>query len=370
VLAELFTAMTDGIRRASATADVIHYDWGWPDEMVGPLCKKLPRDSRILSISEWSIPIEKGGVKTVVGEYSISVVGPGPRATRNWAAAREAGLTNLAKVQLNNTWEISAVPYIPVPQLIIEHCENLRKAGISGLMASWTCGGYASPNLAASKAYYFDPAPRRDQVLDQIARQRYGAKAAALAIKAWQQFSDAFQEFPYGVAIYVIPVQHGPANLLRTHPTGHKPGMILFPHDGLKVWCGRYPPEVVQSQFNKMAARWKEGLAQFEKAAAAASASKRQNAAIDMAIAKTCYHHFQSVANQVEFYRLRDAGSTDKARMRALAESEIQLARQQFPVARDWSVVGYEASNHYYYTPLDLVEKVLNCRQILEELKG
>lgn len=370
VLAELFTAMRDGIRRASATADVIHYDWGWPDEMVGPLCRKLPSDSRILSISEWSKPVEKGGVKTVVGEYSISVVGPGPRAARNWGAASKAGLTNIAKVQWNNTWEISAVPYIPVPQLIIDHCENLRKAGISGLMASWTCGGYASPNLAAAKAYYFDPVPRREQVLNQIARQRYGAKAAPLAIAAWQQFSDAFQEFPYGVAVYVIPVQHGPANLLRTRPTGHRPGMILFPHDGLKTWCGRYPTEVVQSQFTKMATRWKEGLAQLEKAAAAASSAKRQNAAIDLAIARTCYHHFQSVANQVEFYRLREAGSTDKARMRALAQSEIQLARAQFPVARDWSVIGYEASNHYYYTPLDLVEKVLNCRQILEELKG
>ena len=89
---------------------------------------------------------------------------------------------------------------------------------------------------------------------------------------------------------------------------------------------------------------------------------------MDLAIARTCYHHFQSVANQVEFYRLREAGAADRARMRALVENEILLARAQFPVAREWSVIGYEASNHYYYTPLDLVEKVLNCRKILEEL--
>jgi hypothetical protein len=29
---------------------------------------------------------------------------------------------------------------------------------------------------------------------------------------------------------------------------------------------------------------------------------------------------------------------------------------------------AYEASNHYYYTPLDLVEKTLNCRYVMREL--
>ena len=33
-----------------------------------------------MSVSEWDKPIERGGIKTKVGEYSISAVGPGPRA--------------------------------------------------------------------------------------------------------------------------------------------------------------------------------------------------------------------------------------------------------------------------------------------------
>lgn len=368
VLAELFVAMRDGVRQGSRTADVIHYDWGWPDEMTPRLLAQLPSDTRIVSISEWSVPVERAGVRTAVGEYSISVVGPGPRAIRNWASASRAGLTNLAKVQLNNTWEISAVPYIPVPQLILQHCENLRKSGVSGLMAAWTCGGYPSPNLTAAKASYFDPMPPAAETLARVARQRYGSAGAASAVSAWKQFSDAFQEFPYGVAIYIIPVQHGPANLLRLRPTGHKPGMILFPHDGWKAWCGRYPPEIVRDQFQKMATRWKDGLSLLEEAASAAVPGKQRSAALDLAIARTCYHHFQSVANQLEFYMLRDSDSPNKTRMRELLRAEIALARAQFPVARDWSVIGYEASNHYYYRPLDLVEKVLNCRQILAEL--
>jgi hypothetical protein len=45
------------------------------------------------------------------------------------------------------------------------------------------------------------------------------------------------------------------------------------------------------------------------------------------------------------------------------------LARKQYEVARSQSTIGYEASNHYYYTPLDLAEKVLNCQQVIAQLK-
>jgi len=51
-----------------------------------------------------------------------------------------------------------------------------------------------------------------------------------------------------------------------------------------------------------------------------------------------------------------------------IAEEEIQLAKRQYAVARRDSAIAYEASNQYYYRPLDLVEKVLNCRQVIEEL--
>ena len=55
-------------------------------------------------------------------------------------------------------------------------------------------------------------------------------------------------------------------------------------------------------------------------------------------------------------------------RMRAIAAQEIELARRQFLLARQNSTIGFEASNHYFYTPLDLVEKVLNCRDIIARI--
>ena len=86
----------------------------------------------------------------------------------------------------------------------------------------------------------------------------------------------------------------------------------------------------------------------------------------DLDVARTCYHHFLSVAHQVEFY-LRRGG--DSQRLRQLAEAEIELARLQYPVARRNSTIAYEATNHYYYRPLDLVEKALNCRHLIQQLR-
>ena len=84
--------------------------------------------------------------------------------------------------------------------------------------------------------------------------------------------------------------------------------------------------------------------------------------------------HFASVANQVRFVLARDALSQPNAsdeqrqqlrqQIRQLTKSEISLARKLFSVTSQDSRIGYEASNHYFYVPLDLVEKVINCEFI------
>lgn len=100
-----------------------------------------------MSVSEWSLPIERGGVKSTVGEYSISAIGPGPRATRNWEATRKRGLKCIAKIQAGTTWELGVVPYVPAVENVARHAANLREAHVDGLMLGWTLGGYPSPNL-------------------------------------------------------------------------------------------------------------------------------------------------------------------------------------------------------------------------------
>jgi len=386
VIAEVIQTFREGVRRASARADVIAWDWEWGEDWIrngansAKVIERLPEDVALLSVSEWDKPIDRGGHPAKVGEYSISVVGPGERALGNWKLARDRGLPAFAKVQWSCTWEISAVPYIPVPNLILEHCQNLLKAGIQGLQASWTVGGYPSPNFQVAKQCYLSPVPDSNQILSEVAARRYGGAAVPEILAAWRSFSRAFLEYPMegGGIVYTIPAQHGPANLLRLHPTGYKATMMLFPYDDYQGWVGSYPVEVVEKQFEKMAALWGTGLAEFRRAMRRVPAGKLPSARKDLGIAETCYLHFKTVANQILFCRLRaeyqeaapEARAALAARMAKIAREEIELAKRQYAIARADSTIAFEASNHYYYRPLDLVEKVLNCHYILKALNS
>ena len=137
--------------------------------------------------------------------------------------------------------------------------------------------------------------------------------------------------------------------------------MILFPQDDYNAWSGRYQPATVQREFAGMADAWLTALNVFRRAVPEGSE--------DFAIAETCYIHFRSVANQIEFYLLRD-GNGSRLRMREIAAAEEALGRRMYKLARKHSVLAYEASNHYYYRPLDLAEKILNCRWIQERLSS
>ncbi len=389
IIVEVNSTIERGVHRGSPTARVIAWDWWWPDSEVEQIIAKLPKNISIQSVSEWSKPITRGGVPSVIGEYSISAVGPGPRAIRNWELARAAGLKTLAKVQVNNTWELAAVPYLPVFDLVAQHIANLREQKVNGLMLSWSLGGYASPNLEIVKAIYDAKASSKDEIVEKVlqdmAEKRYGKSGAEEARAAWRAFSKAFTEFPYGVpTLYNGPQNSGPANLLFARSTGYKSTMVCFPYDDLQGWRGVYPPEVLGDQFRKVAQRWETGLEHLEKAVAASSEGQRDDVLKELSFARAAGLHFAAAANQVEYLLARDQLAKDEAakpeekisperrvelekRIRAAITRELACARSMFACARSDSHIGYEASNQYFYIPIDLAEKVINCRYLLEQ---
>ncbi len=97
IIAEVNTIIEKGVHRGNPDAKVIAWDWGWNDSWAVDAIEQLPKSIYFMSVSEWSKPIERGGIKNAVGEYSISTVGPGPRATRHWAAAKKAGLRTMPR---------------------------------------------------------------------------------------------------------------------------------------------------------------------------------------------------------------------------------------------------------------------------------
>ncbi len=386
VIAEVNKAIAAGVWAGNSKAKVIVWDWGWPDASdakqnnagwTEQIINALPDNVYLMSVSEWSKPIVRGGVATTVGEYSISTVGPGPRATKHWALAKRRGLKTLAKIQANCTWEISAVPYLPVMNLVAQHCANLAEADIDGLMLSWSVGGYPSPNLQLVRCFDAEPRPTVEQALAKVAEARYGADAASSVVKAWSKFSTAFAEYPFhGGLVYMGPMQCAPANLLYPERTKYRATMVGFPYDDLDGWRVVYPAEVLAGQFERIATGWDEGLSLFQAATEKTTAPAQQaNLREDAGLAEAAGLHFRSAASQVRFILARNAllsgslkGDERQAQIdgiRRAATVEIQTAKRLFALVCRDSRIGFEASNHYYYLPLDLVEKAVNCDYVL-----
>lgn len=286
-------------------------------------------------------------------------------------------MKTMAKVQANITWEISAVPYVPAVANAAEHAHRLREAGVAGVMLGWTLGGHPSPNLEVFSAIGSDTSISPEEAMKQVAVDRFGEALAPATVKFWQSVSTAYSEYPYHIGtMYNGPQQVGPSNLLWGTPTGYNSTMVCFPYDALDTWRVQFPRDIFIQQFTIMA----EGFNAAADALAAEDASgldaaQKDNLAQELRITRACALHFQSVADQAAFIVARDAliaaegdaRTPIKAELERLLKAEIETAKKMHALQSIDSRLGFEASNHYFYIPGDLVEKVINCEYLLNE---
>ncbi|MFC5407581.1 hypothetical protein [Cohnella soli] len=359
-------------------------DWGWTDEEFNTAIAGLPNNVTVMCVSEEAIPTNIAGIPGKVIDYSISVIGPGEKSLQTWQRARARGLRTAAKVQFNNTWECSAIPFLPVFQQIETHLNRLAASGVSTLMLSWTLGGYPSLNLELAAEYYWETEATRSGIVtksgvSELLQGKFGDAAGRAIIQATAAFSQAFREFPFELSVlYVAPQNYGPANLLHLQPTGQTATMIGYPYDDLAGWRSIYPESSFAAQFKKLSVGWKKGLGLLEKARKHVPRSSESDFD-DMATAATgAYLHFYSTYLQIEFVRARNRYLTSKSadvrlkacrKLIALAVMEADNVRQLLALVNRDSRIGFEASNHYYYTVQDLMEKMLNCAHITGQLR-
>ena len=364
-IVEINKAIFDGVKAADPSAVVIFYDTAWPDGADKSVIPRLPKGGRIVAWSEKLMPFKQAGLELKVNEYSISKPGPGPLALSQWAAARKAGLKADAKLQVNTSWEICAVPYLPAMDLVAEHARNLSAADVDGVMLSWSLGGYPSPNLALFSRI------RRgggnvDAILDALAADLYGASAAKSVRAAWSRYSEAFRNYPMQwQTVYYSPVQLGPANLLYKEKTGWRATMVNTAYDDFERWtagfskCREKWVELMQAT----ADGFEDGDRLWREAVAAMEGRAREAALREQDIFRAATLHFRSAADQAKFILARDKGDVEG--MRSAAKRELDTAREMLPLVCRNSILGYESSNRYMYVSNDMREKILVCRSIL-----
>ena len=353
IIAEILTTITDAAHSVAPDADIICWDWAWYEKWIPEIIEALPEKTSIMAVSESHVPVEFGGIKTEVVDYSLSHYGPGEKSKNTWKTAAKKGLKNFAKIQISTTWEGSAVPYLPVSKLLEAHLQGLRDIGIKNYVTNWTLGGYPSFNMDLLKMSH-----------DEMVEKNFGIKAAKNITLALEYFSEAFRNFPFDVTVvYNSPHNIGPANLLYSKPTNYAATMVGIPYDDLKRWVGPYTPEIYIDCLEKLCGKWRQGLEYLKLAEADITSEFEENYQDLRSVAEACFCSYASAANQAKYINeLR--GTSRKDETVRLLNDEINLAAELLELARKDSRLGFEATNHYAYTHNELLEKIICCEWI------
>ena len=364
LIARIINAVERGVHASAPEARVMAMDWVWWEDLENNeernfafktrVIDLLPKSVAVISVSEHGLKTCAGGIPGHVQDYSISQVGPGGEALRTWDYLKKHGHEAIAKIQVNNSWELSALPYVPVPYLIEEHLNRLSSANVDGLMLSWTLGGYPGGNLELL-----------NKTVEEISNEKFNPAAAEKIREVWRQCGEAYREYPFDVLVsYLSPVNFGPKSLLHIEKTHYPATMIGFPYDDLERWRSIYPPEIFISQFEKMADGWKKALDRLIAARPLIRNNEREEYEEIRLLITAGWCHLQSTASQARFVMNRDMDSSKEV-LAQIVREELETALKLHETARLDPRIGFEPSNHSYYTLNDLREKIANCEYLL-----
>ena len=359
VVAEVNNLMAKGAHDACPNAKTVVWAWGWKDEWAEKVVPLLTEGQILQCTSEEAMQFQIGGVKGSVLDYTMSLCGPGDKAKNLWKIARKQKTPLSAKVQINNTWEMAVVPYIPVLEKVAGHIENLKAQGIKNLQMSWTLGGCPSPNLRLAAWLMEDKGNLMDFLTDWL-----GETVAKGVYDAQLMLSEAFSHYPFYLdTLYFGPQNYGPMAPFFLKPTGYEASMVGYPYDDVQKWAGIYPVSVYEEEYRQLITLWEKGLCELSK-------YQGTDHQLDEMIlmAQVVLRQYESAYHHIRFNRLRENRDSDG--MLRMIEDELQTVFDLMKLRCMDSRIGYESSNHYFYTMQDLKEKIINlkyCESVLRK---
>ena len=140
--------------------------------------------------------------------------------------------------------------------------------------------------------------------------------------------------------------------------------MVCFAYDDFEKWCQKYPYDVFVSQTEKMLSGWKHGIEILKEA-------KGARADIDDLIryAEVAYIHLHADLIHTKYAYMKRDVVKYKNELIALAKESAEDAKDLALLAKADATIGYEASNHYFYTPHLLREKLLNVEKFITQIE-
>ena len=212
VIAELITMLHKGIRKSSATAEVIAWNWSWerPEDEFA-IIKALPEDVILMA------DFERGGYKDLLrrkhffmDEYSIGYSGPSEKFLRLFDETSRKPMRYMAKLQLGTTHELATVVSLPIISSLYKKAAFLRKNNLVSFMGCWNFGN-ALPNLNVEAFNYFvsqDSPDNEAEALRSFAEMKFPNCNIDLILAAWEQFERTMYYHPFTILFIYFGVQN------------------------------------------------------------------------------------------------------------------------------------------------------------------
>lgn len=314
------------------------------------------------------------GKELIGGDYWIATPGPSPRFERVAEIAIENGTTVSAKIQTGASYSIATVPYVPVPSLIYQKFQAMKRLGVTNAMLNWIVG--ASPGLMnkAAGLLSFEPFPENeDDFLIQLASIYWKQEDIPQVITAWKYFSEGYRHYPLDNKFqYFGPMNDGTtwplllepmdSPLSPTYQLGDRRTGKLWPPSGDRI--GECFPENLTFEemielCKELANNWDLGVKIMN--GLESKYLDNHGRISDIELAKTIGIQFRSGYNILRFYYLRDKMFTlDDVgerllilnQLKSILKEEIESGEQLILLCNRNPLLGYHAdAEGYKYFP-------------------
>ena len=394
ILSAALSAMERGMHTANPEARLI--SWLYVPEngtgvqrSLAPF-REIARHTPSRVICQYNF--ESGGSKLQLGkrrhagDYWLSYVGPSDVFKNVAAGAAEGGVEMAAKLQVCNSFEVSTVPYVPVPSKLYQKYRALRRLGVSHVMQCWYLGSMPSVmNRAAASKLPFAPAGlSEEEFLLELARRDWGPEHARTVVRAWRLFAKAYSNYPLSNAFqYYGPMHDGvvwPLHLKPVHKNLSPIWKLEYPPSGDRIgecFSGTHSLAEVLELCQRMSDTWQQGLDVLGKLKPrfVKDTARLQ----DIRVAEALGIQFRSGYNILRFYDLRERLLYDSQAPRAdllrqlqkIVEEEIGLSTKLASLCERNAFLGFQAeAEGYKYFPAKLRWRVGQLQALLRtELK-
>ncbi len=230
VVANLCNALAETARKFNPDAEVIAWPysaehvWSADRAQSGLIARLAPGTGIFTEIEKDEYVAKPDGVNKHLWDYSIDLIGPGQRAKDQVAACRAAGIPIYMKSEPELGFEAPRLPHIPCMDRWADRANALVECGADG---AWVFPAfrpcYGTIAAEVSKFFWWDPAPEKEELLQEFAARIAGDKAGPHVRQAWKHVSDAIAWSPELPSYYRGPYYLGPAQPMCADPDAKVP---------------------------------------------------------------------------------------------------------------------------------------------------